>query len=505
MKNGIVGANGEMGKFLVNFLAPLGPVATVSSKGSQEEWDQVFQSDVIWLSIPRDAISKVLQNVNLKPEQLVIDICSIKRNLSEVIKKTGAKHLSLHPLHGPYIPISGQKWAVVPTGNIDLESGSAKEIINLLKNKEIKLVYADSEDHHDFMMALTLSIPELLSVMMDELINQYVKDNSAKMPTKEDLKIWSIPAFNAIYNTYIHIVNSTAPWLRADILGKAHGNLLNSARNSFKELSETLTPESIEEYLKKQQEQISQLSEAERENCRSWIERWFVDSNKRTFHKDGGGISKPELNIQYSLPIENIFLEQEDKIKVGIHGIAGCFTHESILRFCEETKYDLDKLDLKFLVTAENVLKAINSGEVDYGVFAMANSGSGAYVSSMHAMGDYSFEVLAVYGMEVVQCLMGDANTEIGDIKEVFGHPQAVSQCKRTFAEKYPQIKLTYGEDKDDTALCAKMVADGDLPKTTATLASQVAARLYGLKIFAYGMHHDPYNTTTFLIVKKRG
>lgn len=113
--------------------------------------------------------------------------------------------------------------------------------------------------------------------------------------------------------------------------------------------------------------------------------------------------------------------------------------------------------------------------------------------------------MLAVYGIEIMQCLMAHPSVNnIQQIKEVFGHPQAVSQCKRTFAEKYPDIVLTPGQDHDDTALCAQRVANSELPKTTATLASQVAAKLYGLNILEYGMHHDPFNTTTFLVIKKK-
>jgi prephenate dehydratase len=65
-------------------------------------------------------------------------------------------------------------------------------------------------------------------------------------------------------------------------------------------------------------------------------------------------------------------------------------------------------------------------------------------------------------------------------------------------------LKVVAGEDSDDTALCAKRVAEGMLPRTTATLASQIAAKRYGLNIISYNMHHDPFNTTTFLLVSKK-
>ena len=107
--------------------------------------------------------------------------------------------------------------------------------------------------------------------------------------------------------------------------------------------------------------------------------------------------------------------------------------------------------------------------------------------------------------MEILQCLISHPSIKsLEEVKEVFGHPQAVSQCKRTFAEKYPGIKLVEGKDNDDTALCVKQIAEGKWPRTTATLASQEAAKIYNLPILEYGMHHDPFNTTTFLVIKKK-
>lgn len=492
-----------MGRFLINFLKPLGPVIEIDKQSKANEWKKAWKADVIWFSVPRDIVDDMVRGKKLSSKQLLVDICSIKRNIAAVLKKTGAAHLSLHPLHGPYIPISGQKWALVPTDKNSQKHPMTCDIIKYLESKEIKIVEAESENQHDFMMALTLSVPELLSIMIDELVEQYVKDNKAKKPSKEELRKWAIPAFNSIHNTYIHIVDSTSPWLRADLLCKAHGNLLESARKTFKKLGDDLLEKNIKKHLKKQRKYIAGLPQREKENCRSWLERWFVESNKKMFLEEKD-YSKPELNIQWSLSREEIFSLRKKSYTVGIHGIAGCFTHESIIRFAEENKINPEIFDFRFLITAENVLKNVQEKKIDVGVFAMANSGSGAYVSSMHAMGRYDFDVLAVYGMEIVQCLMGDPRTDFSKIEQVFGHPQAVSQCKRTFEEKYPQFKLVYGNDNDDTALCARMVKEGKLPRTTATLASQVAAKLYKLKIFAYDMHHDPYNTTTFLLIRKR-
>lgn len=502
MKIAIIGARGDMGKFLTRFLSMMGEVRPVSRGiSTKEDWAEAWSCDVIWLSIPRDAIDGLMNGKRFKKEQLVVDICSIKRSLSKVIKKTGASHLSLHPLHGPNIPLNGQRWAVIEgSGN---KNGNAVETLRFLKDQGINLLNAKSEGYHDFMLGLTLSVPELLTVVIEELNREYIKNCKEKKPTRSELNKWSVPASNAMYGAYHHVINSTAYWLRKEILCNAHKDLLKSSRKAFLSLSK-IDDGDIKKKFKEQEKDIKTLSPEERIKIRLWIENWFSDATKSIFMEKDYSKTKPEITMQYKESVTEIFPDSKEKIKVGIHGIKGCFTHESILRFCEENKFDENRLELKFLVTAENVLRELDEGKIDRGVFAMANSGSGAYVTSMEPMGKYTYSVMAVYGMKIMQCLLSHPDEKVENINEVFGHPQAVSQCKRTLAEKYPYLKITYGKDNDDTALCAKRIAEGELPKTTATLASQVAAKLYNLNIISYNMHHDPFNTTTFLIVKKR-
>jgi len=504
MINAIIGAKGEMAQnLLLPLLQKLGPVCTADKNDPDEKWQKVWKADVIWLSVPRDAIPEIFKNVRLTPNQLIIDICSIKRRISDFLQSTGAAHLSLHPLHGPYIPLNGQKWAIIHTHKTTESHPHAKTILSFLKEQGISFLEAQSEDEHDFMMGVTLSLPEFLTIVIDSLMSQYTKDCGQEKPDMKKLMEWAVPASNALFSAYIHSINSSADWLRKDLILGAHGNLTDSAKKTFASLSK-ITLEEINKKIVEQNKFVSELPLEERKRVRQWIERWFVDATQKifTFHKRLP--MNPKLNIQYHADINEVLPVQKGKITVGIHGIEGCFTHESVLRFCEELKIDSKKIDFKYLIEAKRVIDAVAKGEIDRGVFCTANSGSGAYVSSMHAMGEYQFDVLAIYGMEILQCLMAHPSVkDISEIKEVFGHPQAVSQCKRTFAEKYPQIKLTPGEDSDDTALCAKRIAQGEFPKSTATLASQVAGKLYGLNILEYGMHHDPFNTTTFLIIKK--
>lgn len=488
---------------LLPLLKQLGPVILVDKDSSPEEWEKAWKSDLVWLSIPRDQVPNVLKNVHLDSSQVIVDICSIKRRLSKIVKTTGAFHLSLHPLQGPSVPLNGQKWVVIDAKKAE-KNQRAAEILSFLKKQGISLIDCSTEDEHDFMMGITLSLPEFLTIVIESLISQYSKDCNQENPDMEKLMEWAVPASNALFSSYIHTIDSSAAWLREDLLLGAHGNLLETAKKTFVNLSKISSNE-VEKELSKQKGFVESLPLEERKRVRQWIERWFVDSTQKIFAFHKKISMKPRLKIQYAKDAQEVFPTNFGRVSVGIHGIEGCFTHESALRIAEELGTDVSKIDFKYLIEAEKVIDAVDKGEINRGIFCVANSGSGAYISSMQAMGEYNFEVLALYGMEIMQCLMARPEVkDVSEIKEVFAHPQAISQCERTFAEKYPEIKLTRGTDADDTALCAKRIANGDFSRETATLASQLAANLYGLNVLEYGMHHDPFNTTTMLVIKKK-
>jgi len=505
MINAVIGAKGEMSqKLLLPLLKQLGPVLEADKESSSQDLAKIWEADVIWLAIPRDAAETILKDVHLDSEKLIVDICSIKRRLSSVAETTGADFLSLHPLHGPYVPLNGQKWAVIKSDVLEKNQNAIK-ILEFLKQQGISFITAESEDEHDFMMGVVLSIPEFFTIIIDELINKYAKENGQEKPNMKKLMEWSVPASNAFFSAYVHSINSSAGWLRKDLVLGSYGNLIESVKNTAEDLRK-ISEKEVEEKLALQKDFVDNLPLEERKRVRQWIERWFVDSTQKIFSFHQKKSVKPKLKIQFTIDgAQEIFPTNKGRVSVGIHGIEGCFTHESALRLCEDLEIDSSKIDFKYLIDAKGVIGAVDRGEIDRGVFCIANSGSGAYIESMKMMGEYNFDVLALYGMEIMQCLMGDKSmTDVGQVEEVFAHPQAISQCERTFAEKYPEIKLIKGTDADDTALCAKRISQGEFPQGTATLASQIAAKLYGLNILEYGMHHDPFNTTTMLVIKKK-
>lgn len=193
------------------------------------------------------------------------------------------------------------------------------------------------------------------------------------------------------------------------------------------------------------------------------------------------------------------------KTVIGIHGLIGSFTDEALYRLAQqELGIKITQYEIKELIHAENVIKSVVSGKIDRGIFAVANSGSGAYLASVEAMAKYNFKVVAVFTMPINMCILSHPQiTSIKDIKEFRGHPVAIAQCRKTLKKCWPKIPISPDTDKMDTALSAKMLKVGKIEKETAVFASKKAADIYGLNILVEGAHDDPLNSTSFVVIKK--
>ena len=190
---------------------------------------------------------------------------------------------------------------------------------------------------------------------------------------------------------------------------------------------------------------------------------------------------------------------------IGIHGIKGSFTDEALDKLAKDLGLRPDDYQVVELVHARKVLEAVVRGKVDCGIFAFANSGSGGYIASLGAMGDYCFKVSALFRMPLRMCLL--SHPTIGNIKKITefrGHPVAIAQSLKTLKNKWPKILVRPGTDKLDTALSAQYLKEGKFSKTTAVFASERAAQIYNLNILKKDVHHDPNNATFFVLIKKR-
>ena len=100
---------------------------------------------------------------------------------------------------------------------------------------------------------------------------------------------------------------------------------------------------------------------------------------------------------------------------------------------------------------------------------------------------------------------MAGLGVPLTEITTVITHPQVIAQCSRNFAERFPNIQLVEGTgDFADPARVGQALAEGALPRSTATASSERIANVFGLSVLASNLQDRPDNFTDFEFVRRR-
>ena len=109
----------------------------------------------------------------------------------------------------------------------------------------------------------------------------------------------------------------------------------------------------------------------------------------------------------------------------------------------------------------------------------------------------YRLNIYSEYFQKIEHNLLGLPGTKISDIKDVYSHGQALSQCSR-FIKSNSLIEHV----RADTAGSAEMVSKTQ-DKTKAAIASSLSAKTYNLEIIKKNIENEKGNLTRFLIMGK--
>ncbi len=184
---------------------------------------------------------------------------------------------------------------------------------------------------------------------------------------------------------------------------------------------------------------------------------------------------------------------------IGVSGDEGSFSEQAGLLYAKSIGIHPV---LDYLIDMEGVLSAVENGMVDLGIFPVVNLRGGLVRMAYDAMGNYKFKVIDELWLHVHQCLLVKPGVNLQQIETIVSHSQAIAQCK-----DYLQKNLNHAEliEWQDTAKAARELSQGKLSATSAVIAPERAAILYGLEVMARNIQDDDPNLTAFIIVKNHG
>ena len=179
--------------------------------------------------------------------------------------------------------------------------------------------------------------------------------------------------------------------------------------------------------------------------------------------------------------------------RVAIQGVKGCF-HEQAARMFYEG-YGVSDLNVVECLTFDNLYKSMDGGEADAAVMAIENTVSGGLLPNFELLRKYDRKIKGEVFLRIQQNLMAMPGQTLEDIKEVRTHYMAINQT-REFFKNCPWIRLV---ESEDTAISAAEIAGNGLMGVGA-VASELAARIYGLDILAESIETYKQNFTRFLV-----
>ena len=109
----------------------------------------------------------------------------------------------------------------------------------------------------------------------------------------------------------------------------------------------------------------------------------------------------------------------------------------------------------------------------------------------------YRLNIYAEHFLKIEHNLLGQLGSTLSNIKNVFSHAQALSQCSN-FIKKNNLVEHI----RADTAGSAETISKNKI-KSEAAIASSLSAKTYKLKILASNIENENSNTTRFLVMGK--
>ena len=180
----------------------------------------------------------------------------------------------------------------------------------------------------------------------------------------------------------------------------------------------------------------------------------------------------------------------ENKFKVAFQGEKGAYSHLACLEvFPNANVIACSTFEEAFQLAKDNSEYKI--------VIPIENSLAGRVADIHYLIPKYKLQIHAEHFQKVTHNLLGIKGSKLKDIKTVRSHSQAIGQCSKMISEN--KIKPIISAD---TAGSAKFISEKK-DKTDSAIASDLAAKTYGLEIIKSNVEDEVGNVTRFFIMGK--
>ena len=176
------------------------------------------------------------------------------------------------------------------------------------------------------------------------------------------------------------------------------------------------------------------------------------------------------------------------KIKVAFQGEEGAYSHLASLEVFRNA-------EIKACATFEDTFRLAKENSEYKIVIPIENSLVGRVADIHYLIPKYKLQIHAEHFQKVTHNLLGIKGAKIENIKTVRSHSHAIGQCQKIIVKN--KLKPIVAAD---TAGSAKYISESE-DKSESAIASDLAAKIYGLEILKPNIEDEKGNVTRFLIM----
>lgn len=188
-------------------------------------------------------------------------------------------------------------------------------------------------------------------------------------------------------------------------------------------------------------------------------------------------------------------LEGKLETRIAFQGELGAYSQSAIYSFFTRERVD----EIIPLPTLQRVFSELTEkhshASPNYAVVPIENSSAGSVGETFDLLVSTDVRIVGEVAVPVRHALIVHRDSEIGNIRRVISHPQALAQCRKYLDSKHWEQVSVY-----DTAGAVKIIKDQNL-LDTAAIASELASEIYGMKLVEKSIEDDHTNSTRFLVL----
>ncbi len=174
--------------------------------------------------------------------------------------------------------------------------------------------------------------------------------------------------------------------------------------------------------------------------------------------------------------------------RIAFQGELGAYSHQA----CIESRPDHEPLPCG---TFEDAIAAVREGQADLAMLPVENSTFGRVADMHYLLPGSGLHIVGEAFVRVHINLMALPGVPLQEVTSATSHSMLLGQC-RAFLAEHGISRITGA----DTAGSARLIADQS-DRSRAALASELAAKVYGLEVLARHIEDEGNNTTRFVIM----